>query len=184
LIEKGGGFPQADGVKPGKFIVLLLAATFWAGCQKSADVAPSPSIDDLLPKQAQPKLQTMKIYLGAETLDAELALTDQQRTTGMMFRTNIAETDTMLFVFPGPFQAKFWMKNCPESISAAYITPDGTIQEIHHLEKNDTNGVVAARDDIQFVLETKDGWFARHNISPGAVIRTEKGSLSETFFQK
>jgi uncharacterized membrane protein (UPF0127 family) len=33
-------------------------------------------------------------------------------------------------------------------------------------------------------LEVKDGWFARHNISPGAVIRTEKGSLSETFFQK
>ena len=89
----------------------------------------------------------------------------------------------MLFVFPGPFQARFWMKNCPESISAAYITPDGVIAEIHHLEKNDTNSVVAAADNIQFVLETKDGWFARHNINPGTVIRTEKGSLWETFFQ-
>jgi uncharacterized membrane protein (UPF0127 family) len=184
LIEKGGGFPQADGVKLEKFIVLVLAATFWAGCQKSADVAPSPSIDDLLPKQAQPKLQTMKIYLGAETLDAELALTDPQRTTGMMFRTNIQETDAMLFVFPWPFQAKFWMKNCPESISAAYIGPDGVIAEIHHLEKNDTNSVVAATDNIQYVLEVKDGWFARHNINPGTVIRTGKGSLRETFFSK
>ena len=27
------------------------------------------------PTQAQPKLRTMKLYLGAETLDAELALT-------------------------------------------------------------------------------------------------------------
>jgi len=147
-------------------------------------VAPPPSVDDLLPKQAQPKLQTMKIYLGAETLDAELALNDQERMTGMMFRTNILETDAMLFVLPEPQRASFWMKNCPESISAAYVTPDGTIQEIHHLEKNDTNGVVAARDDIQFVLETKDGWFTRHNINPGTVIRTEKGSLQETFFQK
>ena len=126
----------------------------------------------------------MKIYLGAEILDAELALNDQERMTGMMFRTNIQETDAMLFVLPEPQRASFWMKNCPESISAAYITPDGTIQEIHHLEKNDTNGVVAARDDIQFVLETKDGWFTRHNINPGTVIRTEKGSLQETFFQK
>jgi uncharacterized membrane protein (UPF0127 family) len=181
LIEKGGGFSQADGVKPGTFIALVLAATFWAGCQKSADVAPVPSIDDLLPKQAQPKLLTMKIYLGAEILDTEMALTDEQIHTGMMFRTNIQETDSMLFVLPAPQRASFWMKNCPESISAAYITPDGTIQEIHHLEKNDTNGVVAARDDIQFVLETKDGWFARHNINPGTVIRTEKGSLSGTF---
>ena len=163
--------------------MLLLAATFWAGCQKSADVAPAPSIDDLLPKQAQPKLPTMKIYLGAETLDAELALNDRQRMTGVMFRTNIQETDAMLFVFPGPFQAKFWMKNCPESISAAYIGPDGVIAEIRHLEKNDTNSVVAVTDNIQYVLETKEGWFARHNINPGTVIRTGKGSLSETFFQ-
>ena len=127
LIEKGGGFPQAGGVKPGKFTMLLLAAAFWAGCQKSADVAPAPSLDDLLPKQAQPKLPTMKIYLGAEALDAELALNDQQRTTGMMFRTNIQETDAMLFVFPRPFQASFWMKNCPASLSAASVGPDGVI---------------------------------------------------------
>ena len=184
LIEKGGGFPQAGGVKLGKFITVLLAVALLAGCQKSADVAPPPSVDDLLPKQAQPKLQTMKIYLGAETLDAELALNDQERMTGMMFRTNILETDAMLFVFPRPFQAKFWMKNCPESLSAAYIGPDGVIEEIHHLEKNDTNAVVAATDNLQYVLEVKDGWFTRHNINPGTVIRTEKGSLQETFFQK
>jgi uncharacterized membrane protein (UPF0127 family) len=33
-------------------------------------------------------------------------------------------------------------------------------------------------------LEVKDGWFTRHNISTGTVIRTEKGSLAETFFHK
>jgi uncharacterized membrane protein (UPF0127 family) len=184
LIEKRGGFPQTGGLKPGRFIVLLLTAALWTGCQKSADVAPPPSVDDLLPKQAQPKLPTMKIYLGAEMLDAELALTPRQESTGMMFRTNIAETDAMLFVFPRPFQASFWMKNCPESLSAAYIGPDGVIAEIHHLEKNDTNSVVAVADNIQYVLEVKDGWFARHNINPGAVIRTGKGSLSETFLRR
>lgn len=162
---------------------LLLAALLWAGCQKSADVAPAPSANEELPTRAQPKLRTMKIYLGAEMLDAELALTAEQERTGMMFRTNIQETDSMLFVLPAPQRASFWMKNCPESISAAYITPDGTIQEIHHFEKNDTNGVVAAVDNILFVLETRDGWFARHNIGPGTVIRTEKGSLLETFFR-
>ena len=169
-----------------KFAVgLLLAAMLWAGCKNSHEpaAAPTPSLDDLLPKQAQPKLPTMKIYLGAETLDAELALTPRQEMTGMMFRTNIQETDSMLFVLPVPQRASFWMKNCPESISAAYIGPDGVITEIHHLEKNDTNAVVAAVDNIQFVLETKDGWFTRHNINPGTVIRTGKGSLAETFLR-
>jgi uncharacterized protein len=141
------------------------------------------TLDDLLPKHAQPKLPTMKIFLGAETLDAELALTEQQEMTGMMFRTNIRDSDSMLFVLPATQQANFWMKNCPESISAAYISPDGVIQEIHHLEKNDTNGVMSATDNIRFVLETSDGWFTCHNVGTGALIRTEKGSLPETFLK-
>jgi len=164
----------------------LLAVAFFAGCTKpDASTSPNPplSLDDLLPKHAQAKLPTLKLYLGAETLDAELALTAQQEMTGMMYRTNIQDTDAMLFVLPYTQRANFWMKNCPESISAAYITPDGIIAEIHHLEKNDTNGVVAATDNIRFVLETSDGWFARHNVATGAVIRTEKGSLAGTFLQ-
>jgi len=28
------------------------------------------------------------------------------------------------------------------------------------------------------------GWFQRHNISPGAVLRTERGSLMDTFVRK
>jgi len=165
------------------FIALLLIATLLVGCKKSGGTtAPPMSLDDLLPKQAQPKLPTMKIYVGPETLDTELALTAQQERAGMMFRTNIQENDTMLFVLPVPQRAAFWMKNCPESLSAAYIGPDGVIEEIHHLEKNDTNTVFAASDNIQYVLETRDGWFMRHNIGTGTAIRTEKGSLGQTFF--
>ena len=126
----------------------------------------------------------MKIYLGAEILDAELALSPREEQTGMMFRTNIQETDSMLFVLPVPQQAAFWMKNCPESISAAYITPDGVIAEIHHLEHDDTNTVFAATDNIQFVLETREGWFTRHNIAAGSVIRTDRGSLADTFLRR
>ena len=126
----------------------------------------------------------MKIYLGPETFDAELALSAEEQMIGMMFRTNIQETDAMLFVLPYTQRADFWMKNCPESISAAYISPDGVIQEIHHLEKNNTNSVMAASDNIRFVLETSDGWFDRHHISTGTVITTEKGSLAHTFLQR
>jgi uncharacterized membrane protein (UPF0127 family) len=184
LVENGGGVWQIFGMKLTKFCALVLVAALLAGCKKTETAAVPTSIDDLLPTQAQPKLPTMKIYLGAETLDAELALTQKQEMTGMMFRANIQDSDSMLFVLPQPQRASFWMKNCPESISAAYISPDGVIQEIHHLEKNDTNAVLAASDNIQFVLETSDGWFTRHNVGTGAIIRTEKGSLAETFFRR
>ena len=174
---------------------LLFAAALLAGCKQTPYAAPPPpppSNEMPLPTQAQPKLPTMKIYFGTlhdnqyrpvEKLDAEQALTPREEQTGMMFRTNIMDSDAMIFVFPQPYQASFWMKNCPESISAAYIDPAGAIQEIHHLEKNDTNGVVAATSNIQYVLETSDGWFQRHHVTVGMVIRTEKGSLKETYSQ-
>jgi len=123
-----------------------------------------------------------RLAVAPHALDAEQALTPREQQTGMMFRTIIQDSDAMIFVFPGPFQASFWMKNCPESISAAYIDPVGVIQEIHHLEKNDTNGVVAATSNIQFVLETSDGWFQRQldALPESYVSRWSAATVAET----
>ncbi len=168
------------------FSVLLLVVALCAGCHeqvvpKPAQAAASPADPNEI-HHAQPKLPTMMLWLGAEQLKTELALTQKQEMTGMMFRTNMAENEAMLFVFPEPQQVAFWMKNTLLPLSAAYIDPDGVIQEIHKLKPLDTNSVVAASDQIQFVLETKQGWFKRHNVGIGAVVRTERGSLMQTFF--
>jgi uncharacterized protein len=168
-------------------LMLLLAVALGGGCAGGckkptpppAALAATPS----LPTAAQPKLQTMKLWLGAEEMDTELALTPIQQQTGMMFRTNMAENAGMLFVFPVPHQASFWMANCPLPLSAAYIDPDGVILEIHDLQPFNTNSVVAASDHVQFVLETSQGWFGRHNVTTGMVIRTEHGTLMDTFFR-
>jgi uncharacterized membrane protein (UPF0127 family) len=170
-------------VKRAFFLTLVVAGGLLAGCDNSDQPTAAPAPAPFEATHAQPTLRTMKIFLGPETFDAELALSDAEIMTGMMFRTNIPETDAMLFNLRVPQRANFWMKNCPESISAAYITSDGIIQEIHHLEKNDTNGVIAGRDDIVFVLETKDGWFERHNIKVGTPIQTEKGPLADVFLR-
>ena len=115
---------------------------------------------------------------------AELALTGLQMQTGMMFRTNLAENAWMLFAFPAPHRASFWMKNCPLPLSAAYIDPEGVILEIHDLQPYNTNSVTASSEQVQYVLETNRGWFGRHHVTTGMLIRTEHGPLRETFFGK
>jgi uncharacterized membrane protein (UPF0127 family) len=170
-------------------VVLALLLVIGAGCQKAAsgsatdtsanDVAPVEQI----PTQAQPKLPTVKIYLGAETLDAEMAISQEEEETGLMYRTNITDETAMLFNLHRPMQASFWMTNCPMSLSCAYINPDGVIEEIHHLEKNDNVPVDATNNNILFVLEVNDGWFTRHNIGTGTLIRSERGTLLQTFGQ-
>ena len=95
---------QINRVKFSIYLTLPLAAILFFGCQKSSPPAPASAVQ-WEPTEAQPKLATMKIYLGAETLDTELALTEKQIQTGMMFRTNIQDTDSMLFLLPVPQRA-------------------------------------------------------------------------------
>jgi hypothetical protein len=171
-----------------RVLTLLLAVVACGGCVGGCNKPASPATGDAasprLPTAAQPKLQTMKLWLGAEEMIAELALTGVQMQTGMMFRTNLAENAGMLFVLPMPQQASFWMKNCPLPLSAAYIDPEGVILEIHDLQPHNTDPVVASSEQVQFVLETSQGWFGRHHVTAGMVVRTERGPLKETFFGK
>lgn len=182
-------FGQTALVKLTNLLVLLALAALGAGCGKTntsksgTNDASSSTNDYFMPTHAQAKLQTIPIYLGAQTLNAELALTPTEQATGLMYRTNITDQTAMLFVMGEPLLPPegFWMTNCPISLSAAYIGPDGVIEEIHHLEKNDNVPVMATNNNVIYVLEVNDGWFARHNIGVGTLIRTDRGSFADTF---
>ena len=187
-VENTERFAQSSAMIRWRILPLSLAVAVCggcaAGCKNAASPVTGPEADPSLPTAAQPKLETMKLWLGAEEMVAELALTGVQMQTGMMFRTNLAENAGMLFAFPAPHRASFWMKNCPLPLSAAYIDPEGVILEIHDLQPHNTNSVAASSEQVQFVLETNQGWFGRHHVTTGMVVRTEHGPLRETFFGK
>jgi uncharacterized membrane protein (UPF0127 family) len=171
-------------MRVGRYISLLVTgAILWSGCRKpEGGSALVPLADEEVATKPQGKLSTMKLWLGAQEMITELALNNRERMTGMMFRESMAENEGMLFVFPYPHRTGFWMKNTILALSAAYIDPDGVILEIHDLKPQDTNAVDAASSRIQYVLETRQGWFQRNKVGIGTVIRTERGSLAETFF--
>lgn len=163
----------------GALLAMGLCALLVTGCKQATPPASDPS----MPTQAQPKLRTIKLWLGAEEMETEMALTREQQTTGMMFRTNrLPENAGMLFPMAYTQRVGFWMTNCPVPLAVAYISPDGVIQEIHAFKANDDHTVESAAANIRFVLETSEGWFERHHLSPGAVVRTERGTLMDTFF--
>ena len=171
------------------FAPIALAALV-SGCGNSAPPAPPPPAAAAsapkfyVPTQAQPKLPTMKLWLGPEELSVEVALTPIQQETGMMFRTNLEENAGMIFVSRVPTRVSYWMTNCPLPLSAAYIDSEGVILEIHELKANDATPVPANSDQIQYVLEVNDGWFDRHHIAVGTALSTEMGSLPDTFFRR
>jgi len=157
-----------------------------AGCDRSVTTAapPATNLISSVPAKVQPKLPTIKVWLGSQELVTEVAITDLQIRTGMMFREAIAENEAMLFVFDRPEYRAFWMKNVSVPLSCAYIDPDGVILEIHDMTPQETKPIESATGRVQFVLETRQGWFERNKVSTGTIVRTERGSLAETFFRR
>jgi len=172
--------------------ILLIAGALLVGCGKPVAPAPTSGVPaDVDPTHghwlhAQPKLPIVKVWLGREEMITEVARARLEIATGMMYRTNMLENEAMIFVFPdaevGP--KNFYMRNCIVPLSAAYITPDGTIAEIIDLQPGDERGVSSQSSNLQFVLEVPQGWFTRHNVRTGTVVRTERGSLRESFFRR
>jgi uncharacterized membrane protein (UPF0127 family) len=132
----------------------------------------------------QPKLPTVKLWVGTNQVTAEIASTHQQIQTGMMFRTNMAEMEGMLFVFPQPNQVAFYMRNTLIPLSCAYIDPEGTILETFEMQPLNETAIPSKSHQVQYVLEMKQGWFDRHKIRPGMAISTEHGSLRQTFLRR
>ena len=123
----------------------------------------------------------MKLFVGPEVITAELAMTQVQIGTGMMFRKTMAENEGMLFIFARPHRTSFYMRNTTLPLTAAYIDSEGTILELHNLEPLNETPVEAATENVQYVLEMNRDWFKRHNISVGAVIACDAGKLKDAF---
>jgi uncharacterized membrane protein (UPF0127 family) len=167
--------------------ILLAMAVLATGCGRQTPVQNEPPVFAIDPVRghllkAQDRLPILKITIKDQTLDAEIARHPIEIATGMMFRTNMLENEAMLFVFDAPGPRSFYMRNCYIPLSGAYITPGGEIFQIIDMKPHDESGIPSYSDNIQFVLEVPHGWFERHNIQLGDVVRTERGSLQETFF--
>jgi uncharacterized membrane protein (UPF0127 family) len=170
-------------------IALALVAAALASCGEPKQTGATATNAIPLPEapatpylaRAQPRLQTMKLYMGAEELTAELAMKPVEIYTGMMWRTNMPENEGMLFVFPDAEPRSFYMRNTYLPLSVAYIEPDGTIAEIHDLQPLNEIPVPSKSNNIQFVLEVRQGWFKRHNVAPGTGIRSQYGELKNSF---
>jgi len=158
---------------------LLLAAS----CEKDKPAmppsapTPTPPVNPVA-SQAQPRLETLKLYLGAAELTVEIADENHERQAGMMHRTTMPENEGMLFVFPYPHQTGFWMKNTTVPLSIAYIDPASRVIEIHDLQPGNTKPVESRSARVQYALEVNQGWFAKNGIRPGAVLATDRGSLA------
>lgn len=115
----------------------------------------------------QTDLPRVSIQAGMFQIDAQVASTPEQQSTGLMYRRDMPQHEGMLFVFPQASRLCFWMKNTLLPLTAAFIADDGTIVNLEDMKPQTTDSH-CAKQPVRFVLEMNAGWFAKKGIKAGS----------------
>jgi uncharacterized protein len=118
----------------------------------------------------QPPLPTVRLNADIHNIQAEVAQSDDQRATGLMFRKEMEPNAGMLFVFDQPEAHCFWMKNTLLPLSIAFIADDGTVVNIADMKPLNTDSHCSAKP-VRFALEMNQGWFAKRGVKAGSRLR-------------
>jgi uncharacterized membrane protein (UPF0127 family) len=114
--------------------------------------------------------ESIAVQTGGEKhiFHTEIATTEIQLQTGLMFRKNIDEDSAMLFIFDNMPLVNMWMKNTLIPLDMLFIGPDGKIVYIKHDAKPQSLDVInAGALPVQAVMELKGGIAAKKHINIG-----------------
>ena len=117
-------------------------------------------------ESAQTQLPRTTLTAGLHLIQAQVAMTPEQRSIGLMFRKEMPTNEGMLFVFEQPAPQCFWMKNTLLPLTAAFIADDGTIVNLADMKPQTTDSHCSAKP-VRFVLEMHQGWFAKRGLQAG-----------------
>jgi uncharacterized membrane protein (UPF0127 family) len=98
---------------------------------------------------------------------AELAATPQERSKGLMFRTELADDHGMLFDFKETRSVSMWMKNTPLSLDMIFTDDKGAVVYIARNTVPYSEEIIDPGVPVYAVLEVKAGTAHRLNLKPG-----------------
>jgi len=100
-------------------------------------------------------------------LTAELAATPQERSKGLMFRTELADNRGMLFNFKETRSVSMWMKNTPLSLDMIFTDDRGKVLYVARNTVPYSEDIISPGVPVYAVLEVKAGTAHRLKIKPG-----------------
>jgi uncharacterized protein len=106
----------------------------------------------------------------SRSFSTEIAATSREQATGLMFRKSLADNAGMIFPFPQPRQASFWMKNTLIPLDIIFIRSNGTIESIAENTVPYSEAPVASGEEVTAVLELRGGLTQELGIKAGDTV--------------
>ena len=104
---------------------------------------------------------------GVQVFSVEMATTDEEKQTGLMYRKELADGKGMLFDFNPEQEVSMWMKNTYISLDMIFIRADGRILRIAENTETLSTKIIASHGLARAVLEVPAGTAQKYGIRPG-----------------
>lgn len=104
---------------------------------------------------------------GVQVFSVEMATTEEEKTTGLMYRKELADGKGMLFDFSPEQQVSMWMKNTYISLDMIFIRADGRILRIAENTEPLSTKIISSGGPAKGVLEVAAGTAQKYGIKPG-----------------
>ncbi len=101
------------------------------------------------------------------TVKVEIADKPDTRELGLMYRKHLDDNAGMLFIFPEPTTAQFWMKNTVIPLDMLFAGPSGKVLGIVANAQPYSEALLGGFDGTLYVLEVNGGYAAKHHIVVG-----------------
>lgn len=156
------------------FAMLASAACSPGGAPASAKEPAKlsePQANAGVARSAGPSVELFPVGRAPVLVTVELARTPAERQRGLMYRKALDAEAGMLFLFDGPQQLTFWMRNTYVALDMIFIEPTmrvlGVVENAEPL--TETSRFVPGHS--QYVLEVNAGFSRKHGVGPGTSVR-------------
>ena len=104
---------------------------------------------------------------GVHVFSVELAVTDEDRARGLMFRRELPDGKGMLFDFGRDQEVAMWMQNTLIPLDMLFITAGGRIVRIAENTEPMSTRIIPSGGPVRAVLEVIGGTAKKYGIAAG-----------------
>ncbi|GAB4112027.1 MAG: hypothetical protein OHK0057_34080 [Thermoflexibacter sp.] len=104
-------------------------------------------------------------------IDIEIADSDGERQQGLMYRTQLEDSQGMLFIFPETEMQSFWMKNTLISLDILFVNENMEIVTIQKYAQPKSEQSLRSTKPAKYVVEVNAGFCDRYQVNEGDLVK-------------
>lgn len=106
------------------------------------------------------------IEIGSDKLLVDLAISVNEKKSGLMFKKKLKDTNGMLFLYDNPDIKHFWMKNTYLHLAIFFIDSNNKVSEFH-IGQPLSEKIISSKNKVIAVLEIPSNCLTEVNLNVG-----------------